>query len=210
MILNEIPDAGKYMASQVFALAKAKKEYCNGSGIGFYPVPVYFPRMLSKCIDLIQNEITKYYLKQENTKAEKLVQVRINLLKTVFEGDLGENHTGIFLKDHPKVIKLTKEEIKALPYYNFVMGMVAEENPFRLLGMLARNEKGSLEEAKALVETNLIKDDGEYGNLHLMEEVLHGQLADEIAEIVLSELEFSEQFIIGQINHDKLYSTVLN
>src|SRR6266478_37501 len=122
--------SNEYMGECINKLAKEKKQYCDNSGYAFFPVPIYFPKMLSKCIDMLQDEITSFYLKNKIEVAEKLVQVRINIIKMVHEGDLGENHTGLFLHDHPKLKNMNKVELKKTPFYNFCINVLRVNNPY--------------------------------------------------------------------------------
>lgn len=90
------------------------------------------------------------------------------------------------------------------------MGVLAVSNPYVLLGIMTRNEEGSLLEAQELVDTNLISCNGEYGALHLIEEGIHGDLSREISDIMSTDMLLMHDFHAGQVLHDQLYATILN
>ncbi len=198
------------MGECINALAKKNEKYCNNSGYAFFPVPIFFPKMLSKCIDMLQDEITNCYLENNVEVVEKLIQVRINIIKMVNEGDLGENHTGLFLHDHPMLKNMDQLTIKKTPFYNFCVSVLKVANPYILLGIITRNEEGSLSEMNALVKNNLINIKGNFAKLHLIEEEMHGILSKEVATILSNHDFFRKDFLEGYILHDKLYNTILN
>lgn len=128
-------------------------------------------------------------------------------MKIVYEGDLGENHTGLFVKDHPTITENIKE-FRKLPFFNFCSSILIIRNPLILLGILTRNEEGSLEEAKALVETNLISK-GTFSKTHLIEEKQHVQISEYIRNKLMQHELWREDFMKGIKLHDKLYSTIV-
>ena len=191
------------MENKIRELAKKRPELSNMSGKGFWPVPAFFPLLLSHTIHCLQNKITELYLKNDGI-AKELSEIRIALLNIVFEGDLGEDHTGLFIKDHPNKL----DEYKNLPFYNFCQGILKINNPIILLGILTRNEEGSLEEAKALVETKIINV-GIFSQIHLIEEEKHARISESIKNKLLKNVQFKEDFLKGIDIHDELYSSIV-
>lgn len=198
-----LADAPELMASGIAKLGDQFPEYTNQSGVGFWPIPLYFPRFLSRCIDLIQEEITDHWNRKDADTAGKLIDVRIRLLRLVYEGDLGENHLGAFIADHPFVTELSAEV--ELPFSQFCLKILEVDDAITLLGILMRNEEGSLAEAHQLVNSQIINVDGTYGKLHLEEEVEHGRLATEIHQIIEGIPALNDRYLLGFEMHDEWY-----
>ncbi|MCG8599294.1 MAG: hypothetical protein MI807_04045 [Verrucomicrobiales bacterium] len=180
-------------------------DYCDSSGRAFWPVPAYFPLLLSRVLDALQQEISSAYIHGENEKARLLAEARIKLAQITLEGDLGENHTEMFLRDHPNV---TTADAENRPFDRFCAGAMAVEDPVELLGLLCRNEQGSIEEMEAARDCQLLAD-GPFLQVHLIEEEEHRKLAEEIRDIMMTNSVFAASFKRGEEVHDKLYAGVL-
>jgi len=197
--------ANEFMGSTIRMLATKHPEFCDRSGQGFWPVPAYFPRLLSDYIDKLQCEITQQYLLGNSAQGNTLASVRTDVIKIISEGDLGENHTQLYIEDHPIVIGT---DYRVLPFYNFCESALEIKNPIILLGFLMRNEEGSLEEAIALAETGLIGK-GAFADKHLIEEKEHGRIAESVTKKLLAEPAYAEDFKTGMRIHDQLYISIL-
>src|SRR5262245_60137167 len=99
--LEVLKPAGEVMVEVLELLAASRPELCDKSGAAFYPIPVVFPKILSRVVDTLQFEITRFHLEGDHALADLLTEARILLMQLVFEGDLGENHSRLFLDDHP-------------------------------------------------------------------------------------------------------------
>lgn len=201
-------DAEEFMEMAVRELAATQPELRDGSGRAFWPTPAMFPNLLAECLEGLQDEITRLYLDSEWDKADLLANCRCDLLKIVGEGDLGENHTALFLKDHPTIKELTTEESRNLPFYRFCSEMLDIENPVVLLGALMRNEEGSLGEMEALLDEELITR-GPFAELHIVEEEEHARLAENISARLRGEPAFGEDYQHGYALHDEIYTRAL-
>lgn len=201
-------DAEKFMEMAVRELAATQPELRDGSGRAFWPTPAMFPNLLAECLEGLQDEITRLYLESEWEKADLLASCRCDLLKIVGEGDLGENHTALFVKDHPSIKALKAEESRSLPFFRFCSEMLDIENPVMLLGALMRNEEGSLGEMEALLDEELITR-GPFAELHIVEEEEHARLAENISERLRGEPAFGEDYQRGYALHDEIYTRAL-
>ena len=148
---------------------------------------------MSDYIDKLQCEITQQYLLGNSAQGNTLASVRTDVIKIISEGDLGENHTQLYIEDHPIVIGT---DYRVLPFYNFCESALEIKNPIILLGFLMRNEEGSLEEAIALAETGLIGK-GAFADKHLIEEKEHGRIAESVTKKLLAEPAYAEDFKTG-------------
>jgi release factor glutamine methyltransferase len=201
--------AGEFMARKVIELAQTREDLCDESGLGFWPIPAMFPQVLSHTIHLLQRKITNLILEGKTQEAHLLTHVRCDLLKIVHEGDLGENHTGIFLHEHRRALEIDRTTLEKLPFYSFCTSLLEIDNPLVLLGAITRNEEGSIGEAKALVKTNLIKN-RKFAELHLIEEVEHGRISAQIKSLLVDHPIFGSDFTQGLKLHDQLYSKILD
>ena len=204
----KVLNAGKFMGDKIRELASQQPELCDQSGKGFWPVPAMFPQLLAHTIHKLQEKITYLNLFGKYEEAKLLTEVRLGMLKVVFEGDLGEDHTRLFLDDHKGILGLDSAEYRKLPFYDFCKSVLEIENPIVLLGILTRNEEGSLEEAKALTETKLIGS-GEFARIHVIEEEEHGRISAKIREALIQHSEFKEDFVKGLALHDLFYSSII-
>jgi hypothetical protein len=202
-------EAGEFMSNMVNELAKKYPHLCDESGRGFWPVAAYFPLVLSTTLDKLQSKITNAYLSGTKKDAEFLAQLRIGLMEIVYEGDLGENHTQLYLSDHPNLSYIPKREHKSLPFYDFCQGLLKVERPIILLGAILRNEEGSVAEVQALVDTHLIKN-GFFAQTHLKEEEKHARISRDIVEKLVDNHVYKRSFLEGYRLHDVLYQTVIN
>ncbi len=202
--MKDYSDAVNFRAAIIRKLAKARPDLCGGSGSGFWPVPVMGPVILAKCIFLLHFEWLHQIKRADYRVAEKLAEVRTRLTQIVAEGDLGEDHAGLYIKEHTAVKDIRME---ALPFFKVCQTILKEEDPFILLGFIYNVETGSLEAIKALVETNMICN-GHFAQLHLVEEIKHEKLANEIKTIILQS-PYRERFIQGCDLHDRLYEEMV-
>ena len=201
--------ADELMDSAIHTLAKQRPDLCDQSGRGFWPVPVHFPRLLSKTLDALQREVSERYLRHDPT-ADTLASVRMDFMRVVGEGDLGENHTKLFLADHPGIANVTPEESDRLPFGQFCRSILTIDDPVLLMAILTRNEEGGLAEAQALADTKLIKPDGPFALTHLREEEVHGRISADMRKKLLSISEFEQRFHLGETIHDQFYLSILD
>ncbi len=206
--IKMISDANEYMGSKIKELAERRPDLCDKSGRGFWPVPASFPSLLSHAQNQLQSKIQEFYLKGEVEKADTLASVRMDLQKLVHEGDLGENHTRLFLNDHSGIQFLSEGVHRKLPFYNFCETVLDIEDPIMLMGIISRNEEGSLGEAHALAATGLVNY-GPFATTHLREEVEHGRLSERIRKTLSSHSDFHENFVTGIRVHDQIYHSIL-
>jgi Fe-S-cluster containining protein len=200
-------DANQFMRDTVRLLADRQPGLRDRGGRAFWPVPALFPLLLVHCLHQVQRQVSELYLAAHDREAAILAACRCNLLRLVAEGDLGEDHAALFLADHPGIAAIAGEEYRQLPFYGFCQDILRIDDPILLLGALMRNEAGSLGEMEALLAENLISP-GRFSAAHLVEEVTHARLADEIAER-LSEFEaLNRSFNAGQALHDRIYAAV--
>jgi len=197
-------DANEFMAMIVGELAARRPALRDQSGRGFWPTPALFPLLLAHCLRLLQQRVSDLYLAGKQDHGELLATCRCNLLKLVSEGDLGEDHTSLFLADHPGLVALPRDETQRLPFSGFCQQVLSIEDPIILLGVLMRNEAGSLGEMESLLKEDLIAP-GRFSEVHLVEEVEHAFLAEGIAERLAVEPELSRCFEAGQRLHDEIY-----
>lgn len=200
-------DANVFMRDTVKALAHRQPGLCDRSGRGFWPVPVMFPLLLAHCLHRLQQRVSELYLGGHYCEGELLAACRCNVLRLVAEGDLGEDHASLFLADHHEVRGITGPECRQLPFFAFCEGILRIDDPVVLLGALMRNEAGSLGEMEALLGEGLISS-GRFSEVHLVEEVTHARLAEEIAERLATVDELNHSFQIGQALHDQIYASV--
>ncbi len=193
---------GTVMAQAIQTLAKKSPQYCNGKGLGFWPIPTLFPLLLTHTLLLLQTEISRLYL-EHDPLAARLTHARTQFSKLSHEGDLGENHTELFLADHPEVRKLTPTVTEQLPFADFCRGMLALQDFAELCGAITDNEIGSVEEARALQDARIVVD-GPYLQKHLVEEVEHAKAAEKINQIFLTS-PYNDRFTSGIEKHRQLY-----
>lgn len=161
------------------------------------------PVVLAKCLYLIHKEWLKQIQTGNYDVAEMLSEVRTRLTRLVAEGDLGENHAGIYIREHPDVKKI---EYETAPFFKAYQEILDQEDAFVLLGFVYSIETGSLEAIKALVAHGMISN-GEFAKLHMMEEVEHGRIAEEIKQLILQS-QYASEFAEGCDLHDRLYEAI--
>lgn len=203
-IANKQPDPAMFRAQIIRRLAEARPDLCNGSGVGFWPIPAMIPVVLAKCIYLLHEEWLEQIKASNPGVVEMLSQVRTRLTHLVAEGDLGEDHAGIYRREHPDV---STTDIRTAPFFKAYTTILAQEDAFVLLGFVYSIETGSLEAIKTLVEKQMIRD-GEFARLHLVEEVEHGRIADEIEQLIMDS-QYAQRFIQGRELHNHLYEAVV-
>ncbi len=196
-------DAGTIMAEIVSRLAEDRPDLRDSSGRAFWPVPASFPLILSKCLFGLQELATGECLAGCSHRAQLVSAVRIEFLRLTADGDLGEDHTSLFLKDHPKAAEVTDRP----PFGYFCEEILKIEDPIVLLGAISRNEEGSISEIAALVESRLI-DDGAFARKHLEQEHEHARRAETIAHLIGDSGWLLPRFQSGLALHDRLYSSV--
>lgn len=201
---NQQPDPVKFRAQIIRRLAEARPDLCNDTGIGFWPIPVMIPLVLAKCLYLLHKEWLGQIRTGNFRVAEMLSNVRTRLTRLVAEGDLGEDHAGIYMREHPEV---TKIDIRTAPFFKAYARILEEKDAFVLLGFVYCIETGSLEAIKALVERHMISN-GEFARLHMEEEVEHERIAQEIKQLILGS-EYAQRFTQGCELHNRLYEEVL-
>src|ERR1700741_75998 len=106
--------AAAFRAAIIKKLAKIRPDLCNSSGLGFWPVPIMIPVIIAKCIYLLHAEWQRQIMLGDRPLAKKLSEIRILLAKLGYEGDLGEDHAGIYMKEHPEVKNV---EMETLPFF---------------------------------------------------------------------------------------------
>lgn len=205
---NKPLSAAEIATSSLAELARKRPELCDASGRAFWPVPAHFPHLLSRAVETLQQETTLRYLRHDPI-AKELATVRTDLMKVVYEGDLGENHTDMFLRDHPEILSVTPEEADTLPFAEFCRGILSIDDPIVLLAVLTRNEEAGLAEAQALAQHSFIKPDGKFAKVHVIEEEVHGRISEGMRERLLRIPEFQTRFAKGEGLHDDLYRTIL-
>lgn len=203
----DLPDAGQTMTAVLEKIAEKSPAYADSSGKVFWPIPAAFPLLLTKTLHLLQTEITRLYL-AHNPLAKQLADARMLFMKLMYEGDLGENHTDLFLVDHPSTKGITTEESNHLPFSRFCDEALKIENFATLCGLICRNEIGSVAEANRLEELKMVID-GPYNKIHKVEEIEHARASEKIADIFM-ESPYKEDFVLGMELHDTLYKEALN
>ena len=188
----------------IIKLAARRLDLCDGSGLGFWPVPVMGPVILAKCIFLLHDEWLNQIKLGEYNTANQLSEVRTRLTQIVAEGDLGEDHAGMYIKEYPAVKDV---QMETLPFFKVCQSILKEDDPFILLGFIYNVETGSLEAIKTLVKTNMISN-GNFAQLHLVEEIEHEKLANEIKTIIFQS-PYKWRFIQGCDLHDRLYEEMV-
>lgn len=201
-------DANAFMKETVRTLAHRRPALRDRSGRGFWPVPAMFPLLLSQCLHRLQQRVSELYLEGRQHEGGLLAACRCNMLRLVADGDLGEDHAALFLADHPQIGAIPGQECRDLPFFTFCQGILHIDDPIVLLGALMRNEAGSLGEMEALLEEDLIAS-GRFSEIHLIEEVTHARLAEEIAERLAEVDELHSSFTKGQALHDRIYAGVV-
>ncbi len=211
--------AGDFMSGCIQLLAlrighRVPVHLRNIPGIGFWPVPLMFPSILTHCLNLLQQEITSLVLERKWKKATGLTNIRKIFVQiacsqeTDADGnqmsDLSGDHCAIFLRDHPQIWDLKKHEEHSLPWSSFCNDMLEFVCPFELLGALADNEEGSLSEELALAETGLIAK-GKFFQLHTVAEEKHAQLAAKMEARVLADPAWKPKYLSGKAKHRILY-----
>lgn len=198
--MRSYSDAVAFRANIINNLANTRPDLRNRSGVGFWPVPIMIPVVLAKCLYLIHDEWFNQIQASNYKVAEMLTEVRTRVTHLVAEGDLGEDHAGVFLREHPDVKEI---EMNDAPFFKAYKAILEEDDAFVLLGFIYSIETGSLEAIKALVTNEMISD-GEFAKLHMVEEVEHEKLAGEIQQFIL-ESEYADRFAKGCDLHDRLY-----
>jgi len=197
-------DAIMFRANIIRKLAKARPDLCKHSGVGFWPVPVMIPLVLAKCIYLIHKEWLDQIQASNYDTAEMLTEIRTRLTHLAAEGDLGEDHAGIYMREHPDAKKI---KMDAAPFFKAYQTILDKNDPFILLGFVYSVEAGSLEAIKALVATGMISNE-KFAKLHMVEEVEHDKLAEEIKQFILKS-EYAHRFAQGCNLHDQLYEQIV-
>lgn len=205
----DLPDANAFMGAKIEAFAAQHPEFTEPAvrGCFFWVVTCYFPELLAEMQLRLTRLARKAYLRHESD-ADLLAWVRMEWTKLTSVGDLGENHTRMYLEEHPAVLDMTLDQVYDSPFARFCTGLLELQDPIMLLGALTRNEEGAIGEATALVSTGLIAD-GEFARLHLLEEPEHGAISAGIRERMLAHPGFSPRFIQGMRHHDFLYQGIL-
>ncbi|MDD5356715.1 MAG: hypothetical protein PHS53_01020 [Candidatus Pacebacteria bacterium] len=211
--------AGDFMGECVKALAARERipeDLKNIPGIGFWPVPLYFPLILARTLFLLEQTIGTLRTEREWSKAKKLAEARKifvhlscgqELVEDEQMSDLSGDHCSVFLEDHPAILRLERGTEKNLPWWPFCQSLLAKPSVFRLLGAVSDNEDGSMGEVHALAETGLLAD-GKFFRLHSVAEEEHARLAKQMEEIILSEPEWSHEYLVGKVQHRMLYAQV--
>jgi len=197
-------DAITFRANIIRELAKVRPSLCNRSGVGFWPVPVMIPLVLAKCIYLIHAEWLDQIKAGKYDTAKMLTEIRTRLTHLVAKGDLGEDHAGIYMSEHPDV---NKTKMDTAPFFKAYQTILDKNDPFVLLGFIYSIEAGSLEAVKALVESRMIANK-RFAKLHMVEEVEHDRLAEEIKQLILKS-EYASRFAQGCDLHDQLYEQTI-
>ena len=161
--------------------------------------------ILAKCLYKIHEEWLRQITVGNYETAAMLSAVRTRLTAIGAEGDLGEDHAAIYLRDHPGVREI---DISDGPFYLAYTRILSEDDPFKLLGFVYSVEVGSLNAVKELASSRLIANKS-YAALHMIEEVAHGALAAELKNIVM-ESEYAERFAAGCDLHDLVYEEALS
>jgi len=204
--MRPLANAGQVMASTLARFASSHPELCDKSGTGFMPIPIMFPLLLTHLLDLLQLTISVLY-STNDLHVDKLVRIRMLFMQLMSEGDLGEDHTGLFLREHPEALKRLNMDMERGPFAAFCRRVRQTQDFAELCGIICRNEIGSEAEARALLEHAIISD-GKYAQTHLVEEVEHANAAAEISEIFLHS-PYRHRFQNGLLLHDRLYREVL-
>lgn len=204
--MNEIDireHAGDFMAAYIQQLADRRPDLANMSGRGFWPVPAVFPLYLGHSIFRLQNAVSEAYLRGDSSHAAWLAHLRVLLMRIVYEGDLGENHTELFLRDHPEAPHADG------PFAKFTTHLGQMHMHWAtMLGLLVDNEVGSLAEARALVGYKIIRPDGVFARVHLQEEVEHARIATEIA-VAVQRSRYAGAFENGIRLHRMWYASIV-
>ncbi len=202
--MRERENAIRFRADIIRGLAEKRPDLRNESGEGFWPIPVMIPVVLAKCIYKIDEERLNQTQAGNYETAAMLTEVRTRLTHLVAEGDLGEDHAGIYMEEHPNVKNI---DMKSAPFFKAYQTILKEEDPFKLLGFVYSVEAGSLEAVKALVASRMIAKK-RFAELHMIEEVEHDRLAEEIKTLVLKS-EYATRFAEGCDLHDSLYEKMV-
>ncbi len=197
-------DAVRFRADIVRNLARSRPDLQNESGEGFWPIPVMIPVVLAKCIYKIHEEWLQQIEAGNHETAAMLSEVRTRLTHLVAEGDLGEDHAGIYMHEHPNV---KKTKMNSAPFFTAYQAILKEDDPFKLLGFVYSVEAGSLEAVKALVASRMIANK-KFAALHMEEEVEHDRLAEEIKQRIMQS-EYADRFAQGCDLHDALYENTV-
>lgn len=207
---TELPDAGEFMGEIIERFAALHPQYTKDPMRGqfFWVVTCYFPEILAE-LQLGLTRLARQLYLAEDTDSSYIAWVRTLLVKLTTRGDLGENHTEVYLNDHGWIDGLSSAQAERSPFAPFCRGMLElAYDPIVLLGALTRNEEGSVAEAQAMVEQGLIVN-GKFAQLHLEEEPEHAAISAEIRLRMLAKPKYAERFREGMRRHDELYSTIL-
>jgi hypothetical protein len=200
-----LPDPVMFRANIIRTLAQKRPELCDYSGRAFWPIPVMIPVVLAKCLHYVHREWFEQVCKKNYEIVSMLSLVRTGLTRLCAEGDLGEDHAGIYMREHPTV---THMDIFSAPFFTpYSRILTLCKNAFELLGFVYSIEAGSLEAIKALVELRMIAN-GEFAKLHMTKEVEHERIAEEIRRLI-SCSPYLESFNRGCQLHNLLYEEVV-
>ena len=207
LAIQPLPPAAVVMSTAIRHLAMQHPELAERKGLAFWPVPAIFPAVLADCIAGLQELITYEYVRDHSPSAQRLGRARCLLLTIVGEGDLGEDHTALFLQDHPDVLGAGYAISGQLPFSSLCRGLRAIADPVMQLGALIRNELGSTAEIGTLVRVGLITA-GPYSEVHAREEPEHAAVAEEIRHLFYGFRKYAPRFKAGEMLHDELYGQV--
>ena len=202
--MRPLEDAVEFRARIIRNFAQSNSQLCDESGIGYWPIPVLIAVILSKALYSIHEEWLSQITACNYEVAAMLSEVRTRLTAIAAEGDLGEDHAAIYLRDHPSVREIN---VSDGPFYLAYKRVLNEDDAFILLGFVYSVEIGSLSAVKELASSRLIANKN-YAALHMVEEVAHGALAAEIKSIVMQS-DYADRFAAGCDLHDLVYEEAL-
>ena len=204
-----------FVAGCIHHLVQDQKDLSSTPGLSFYAVTLRFPTVLANALAMIVKEIEDLRLSGAYELAEQLSLIKSKFIQlscgndqeaeeeTMY--DLRGDHCGLYLTDHPELRSANPAMIKNSPFWDYCTRLTEERNIMRLIGAIMESEQGGVTEIVTAAEVGLINR-GYYYELHVKAEVMHGNIAEEIARMCKVVPEWKVLFLRGMALHRDWYA----